>query len=138
MIADLRDQERRDETPPEEARAGRQVVLGRVEDFPPGTRMEVKMGQAVIAVFNIDGHYYALYGRCPHQFAPLSRGRLQGTVICNADTGWETQWAYEGEILVCPGHAMEFHVMTGQAIGYDLKLRTYPVVVEEGWVTLIV
>jgi nitrite reductase/ring-hydroxylating ferredoxin subunit len=136
MIADLRDQERHDETASEAPRASRQVVLGRAEDFPPGTRMEVKVGKTVIAVFNVDGHYYALYGRCPHQFAPLSRGRLQGTVICNADTGWETQWAYDGEILVCPGHAMEFHLKTGQAIGYDLKLRTYPVVVEDGLVKL--
>ena len=138
MIAELRDQERRDEPMQEDPRGGRRVVLGRVEDFPPGDRREVKMGATVIAVFNVDGNYYALYGRCPHQFAPLSRGRLQGTVICNADTGWETQWAYDGEVLVCPGHAMEFHVKTGQAIGYDLKLRTYPVVVEDGLVKLIV
>ena len=138
MIAKLRDGERRTETPLEEGRSGRRVVLGPAEDFPPGTRMEVKVGSTVIAVFNVDGSYYALFGRCPHQSAPLSRGRLQGTVICNAATGWEKQWAYEGEILVCPGHAMEFHVKTGQAIGYDLKLRTYPVVVEDGLVKLIV
>ena len=138
MIAEMRDTEQREEASLRPAHAGRPVVLGHVEDFPPGTRMEVKVGSAVIAVFNIDGNYYALFGRCPHQSAPLSRGRLQGTVICNADTGWETQWAYDGEILVCPGHAMEFHVKTGQAIGYDLKLRTYPVIVEEGLVKLIV
>ena len=138
MIAEPRDQERHDATPLEDARTGRRVVLGRVEDFAPGARMEVKVGSTVIAVFNVDGNYYALYGRCPHQSAPLSRGRLQGTVICNAETGWETQWAYEGEILVCPGHAMEFHVKTGQAVGYDLKLRTYPVVVADGLVKLIV
>ena len=106
MIAEVRNAEQREEGAPSAPRPGRPVVLGRVEDFPPGTRMEVKVGSAVIAVFNIGGEYHALYGRCPHQFAPLSRGRLQGTVICNAETGWETQWAYEGEILVCPGHAM--------------------------------
>ena len=138
MIAELHDQERRDETPTDSPRAMRRIVLGRVEDFPPGTREEVKVGSTVIAVFNVDGDYYALYGRCPHQFAPLSRGRLQGTVICNAETGWETQWAYEGEILVCPGHAMEFHVKTGQAVGYNLKLRTYPVIVEDGLVKLVI
>lgn len=138
MIAERRDGEQREGPPPDPSRSGRQVTLGRVADFAPGTRLEVKVGSAVIAVFNVDGKYYALHGRCPHQFARLSRGRLQGTVICNAATGWETQWAYDGEILVCPGHAMEFHVKTGQAIGYDLKLRTYPVVVEDGLVKLIV
>jgi len=138
VIAELRNADQLEADTASTQRPGRKVVVSRAEDFPSGTRMEVKFGSAVIAVFNIGGEYYALYGRCPHQFAPLSRGRLQGTVICNAETGWETQWAYDGEILVCPGHAMEFHVKTGQAIGYDLKLRTYPVVIEDGWVKLIV
>jgi 3-phenylpropionate/trans-cinnamate dioxygenase ferredoxin subunit len=122
---------------PEDA-PGRRIPLAAVADFPPGTRMEVKVGSALIAVFNIAGTYRAIYGRCPHQFAPLSRGRLQGTVICNEQTKWETEWAHEGEVLVCPGHAMEFLVSTGQAIGYDLKLRTYPVYEEDGVVILVV
>ena len=116
--------------------AGRKVAIAAETDFPPGTRLEVKVGSVTIAVFNIDGEYFAIYGRCPHQFAPLSRGRLQGTVICNESTCWETEWAYDGEIVVCPGHAMEFHVKTGQAIGHGLKLRTYPVTVEAGQVVL--
>jgi 3-phenylpropionate/trans-cinnamate dioxygenase ferredoxin subunit len=121
-----------------EQTTGRRIEIAAVADFPPGTRMEVKVGSALIAVFNIAGAYYAIYGRCPHQSAPLSRGRLQGTVICSAETNWETQWAHDGEVLVCPGHAMEFLVKTGQAIGYDLKLRTYPVVVENGRVMLVI
>jgi len=116
---------------------GRKLVIAAAADLPPGTRMEVRVGNNLIAVFNIAGTYYAIYGRCPHQFAPLSRGRLQGTVICNAQTNWETEWAHEGEVLVCPGHAMEFLVKTGQAIGYNLKLRTYPVYEEDGQVVLI-
>jgi len=119
------------------ARAGRRINLGPAADFPPGARMEVKVGRALIAVFNLAGTYYAIFGRCPHQSAPLSRGRLQGTVICNAETDWQTQWSCEGEIVVCPGHAMEFHVKTGRAMGYDLALRTYPVFVEDGQVMLI-
>jgi nitrite reductase/ring-hydroxylating ferredoxin subunit len=122
---------------PEDA-PGRRIPLAAVADFPPGSRMEVKVGSALIAVFNLGGSYHAIYGRCPHQFAPLSRGRLQGTVICNAETNWETEWAHDGEVLVCPGHAMEFLVKTGKAIGYDLKLRTYPVYEEDGVVILVV
>lgn len=113
------------------------ITLSTVADFPPGARLQVKVGAAMIAVFNINGDYRAIYGRCPHQFARLSQGRLQGTVICNEQTHWETEWAYEGEILTCPGHAMEFHLKTGEAIGYGFKLRTYKVVVEDGLVKLI-
>ncbi len=128
-------------TPPQpsarSSRAQRTITVAAVDDFPPGTRMEVQVGRVPIAVFNVGGDYYALYGRCPHQSAPLSRGRLQGTVVCNADTGWETEWACDGEVLVCPGHGMEYHVKSGKAFGYDLKLRTYEVVVEDGQVKLV-
>lgn len=119
-------------------RSQRKFTIAAVDDFPPGTRMEVQVGRALIAVFNVGGDFFALYGRCPHQSAPLSRGRLQGTVICNADTCWETEWAHDGEVLVCPGHGMEYDLRTGKAFGYDFKLRTYTVVVEEGQVKLVV
>ncbi|MDE0080362.1 MAG: Rieske 2Fe-2S domain-containing protein [Caldilineaceae bacterium] len=126
-----------DNRPARKSRRQRKIPVAAVHDFPPGTRMEVKVGSVQIAVFNVGGDFYALYGRCPHQSAPLSRGRLQGTVICNADTCWETEWAYEGEVLVCPGHGMEYHIRSGKAFGYDLRLRTYEVVVEEGQVKLV-
>lgn len=118
--------------------SARKVIVAAVEEFPPGTRMEIKVGRRIIAIFNIDGDYYAIHGLCPHQQAPLSRGRLQGTVICNAETDWETEWAYDGEVVVCPGHAMEFHVKTGQAFGYSFKLRRYEVILEDNQVKLII
>ncbi len=123
--------------PARRSRPRRKIRISMLKDFPPGTRMEVKVGSVQIAVFNVDGDFFALYGRCPHQSAPLSRGRLQGTVICNADTCWETQWAHEGEVLVCPGHGMEYNIRSGKAFGYDLKLRTYEVAIEDGQVMLV-
>jgi nitrite reductase (NADH) small subunit len=117
-------------------RRGRLLRLGSAADFPPGSRLQVEVGSLTVAVFNVEGRYYAIYGRCPHQFAPLSRGKLQGTVICDETTGWETVWAHDGEVLVCPGHAMEFHLPTGKAFGYDFKLRTFEVRVENGWLFL--
>lgn len=116
----------------------RRIPVAPMSEFPSGTRMELRVGSINIAIFNVDGRYYAIFGRCPHQSAPLSRGRLQGTVICNADTGWEKQWAHDGEVLVCPGHAMEFNLKTGKAFGYNMKLRTYEVVVEDDWVTVVI
>ncbi len=118
-------------------RARRKIRVARLSDFPAGTRMEVRVGSVQIAVFNVEGDFFALFGRCPHQSAPLSRGRLQGTVICNADTCWETEWAHEGEVLVCPGHGMEYDIRSGKAFGYDLKLRTYEVEVEDGQVFIV-
>lgn len=123
---------------PTTSKRKRKIPICPVEDFPPGTRKEVRTGNTTIAVFNIDGEYHAIYGHCPHQFAPLSRGKLQGTVICSEETEWETRWVHEGEVLVCPGHAMEFHVKSGEAFGYQLKLRTYEVIVENEQVKVLI
>ena len=126
-----------DEQPSRSSRSQRKIHIAPLIDFPPGTRMEVRVGSVQVAVFNVGGDFFALYGRCPHQSAPLSRGRLQGTVICNADTCWETQWAHDGEVLVCPGHGMEYNIRNGKAFGYDLRLRTYEVAIEDGQVMLV-
>jgi len=120
-----------------DSKTSRKIAVAPVDEFPAGARMEVKVGNVNIAVFNVRGEYFGIFGICPHQSAPLSRGRLQGTVICNADTNWEKEWAHDGEVLVCPGHAMEYDLRTGKAFGYGMKLRTYEVVVEDDWVTVI-
>ena len=120
-----------------DSKTARKIAVAPVDEFPAGARMEVKVGNVNIAVFNVRGEYFGIFGICPHQSAPLSRGRLQGTVICNADTNWEKEWAHDGEVLVCPGHAMEYDLRTGKAFGYGMKLRTYEVVVEDDWVTVI-
>ena len=114
------------------------LKVAKVGDFAPGTRLRVQIGKKAIAVFNVDGEYYAIADRCPHQFAPLSRGRLQGTVICNAETDWRTEWAHEGMVVVCPGHGMEFDIRSGKAFGYNMKMATYPVEVEGEEVFLLV
>lgn len=116
----------------------RRYKIAKTEDFEAGTRIRVEIGKRKIAVFNVDGNFYAIADRCPHQFAPLSRGRLQGTVICNAETNWKTEWAHEGMVVVCPGHGMEFDIRTGDAFGHDLQMATYDVAVEGDEVILFI
>jgi nitrite reductase/ring-hydroxylating ferredoxin subunit/multimeric flavodoxin WrbA len=42
-----------------------------------------------VAVFNIDGHYYAISNTCIHKGAPLSKGFLEGDIITCAWHGWK-------------------------------------------------
>lgn len=125
------------EAPRSDGAVSRKYVIGKLGDFPPGSRMRVEVNRFRIAVFNLRGHFHAISDKCPHQFASLSRGRLQGTVVCGAQTDWQLRWEREGEVVVCPGHGMEFDVKTGEAFGYKLQLPTYEVVVEDEEVKLI-
>jgi nitrite reductase/ring-hydroxylating ferredoxin subunit len=57
---------------------------------------EFVAGDKVIALFNVDGKFYALDGICPHQGGPLGKGSLNGCVV------------------TCPWHGFQFDVTTGQ------------------------
>lgn len=93
----------------------RRIHIGPVGSIQPGEVREVREGNLVIAVCNVDGELYAMDGICPHQGGPLAEGYLSGPY------------------LTCPWHAWEFDVRTGE-LTYDPGVRqhTYRVVEENG------
>ncbi len=110
-------------------------VVGPVAEFPPGSQRLVKLGRIEVGVFNVGGRFYALPNVCPHQFGPLCEGGVTGATACSAATDWKFAWAREGEVVTCPWHGIEFDITTGRSLASPrLKVRTYPVVVEDGQV----
>jgi 3-phenylpropionate/trans-cinnamate dioxygenase ferredoxin component len=94
------------------------VDVARVDDFPPGTVRTVEIEGTPIAVFNLNGHYYAIEDVCTHEAETLSGG------------------AVEGEEIVCPRHGAHFSIVTGAALSppaYE-PVTTFPVQVEGGMV----
>src|SRR6476469_1946476 len=101
-----------------------------VGEIPPGGRKIVEIGGRSIGVFNVNGEYFALRNRCPHQGGPLCEGRLAGGV--ESPRPGEYEYVRDGEILRCPWHGWEFDLKTGQS-WFDpagTRVRTYPVSVE--------
>jgi nitrite reductase (NADH) small subunit len=114
-------------------------VVGMVEDFPAGTHRVVRVGRIEVGVFNVGGELYALPNVCPHQFGPLCEGTVNGTTACSAATGWQFAWVRDGEIVTCPWHGIEFDIATGRSLSSPrLRVRTYPVTVENGRVKVTV
>ena len=106
-------------------------VVANVAEVPEGQHIVVRVRGREIGLFNVGGRYYALPNACFHQGGPLCRGATGGTVIATAETGWQRAWAHEGEIVVCPWHALEFNVTTGQCLAYPhRRLPTWDVKVE--------
>jgi nitrite reductase (NADH) small subunit len=87
--------------------------IAAVDDCPPGEARELLVEDRVIALFQVDGRFYALDGICPHQGGPLGRGTLCGGIV------------------TCPWHGWQFDVTTGrhQAKG-ALQQSSFPVKVE--------
>lgn len=108
--------------------------VGTVAEIGPGQRKIVDVDGISIGVFNVDGTFYALRNRCPHQAAPLCQGSLKGTTLPSAPG--EYLWARDGEILRCPWHGWEFDVTNGCSIfnPHRVRVRAYEVTVEAGGV----
>jgi nitrite reductase (NADH) small subunit len=74
----------------------RWIRIAAVSECPPGTAGEFVAGERIVALFNVDGTFYALDGICPHQGGPLGKGKLTGCIV------------------TCPWHGFQFDVTTGQ------------------------
>lgn len=97
------------------------VVVCGVQDIPPGSGMVAEVEGKEVAVFNVDGTFYALDNMCLHQGGPLGEGEL------------------EGSIVTCPWHGWKYDVTNGiNKVNQNLKVATYPVTVEGGHVKVSV
>lgn len=97
------------------------VSAGRVEDFPEGTCMTIELpAERELALYRVNGEFYATENFCPHKGAPLAAGKLCDHVI-------ECEW-----------HGWQFDVRTGQCLTVNEKISTYAVVIEEGLIKVLV
>lgn len=106
-------------------------AVATVGELPPGARKIVEIGGRSIGVFNVGGRFYALRNTCPHQGAPLCRGRLGGTMAPGAPGEYTPE--RDGLILACPWHGWEFDITTGRSVfnPHRTRVRAYEVTVRE-------
>ena len=107
-------------------------VVARVDEIAPATSKLVVVEGREIGIYNVNGEYYALLNRCPHQGGPLCQGRITGLVL-SSQPG-EFNMTRKGEIVRCPWHGWEFDIKTGQSWCDPKKVftRRYDVSVEAG------
>ena len=105
-------------------------LVGQVSEIPPGSRKIVRVAGRSIGVFNVDGQFYAIRNRCPHQGAPLCEGKLWG--VLTSDVPGSYQYSRSREIIACVWHGWEFSLKTGQSWcdPKRLRVRSYDVSVE--------
>lgn len=111
---------------------GSRYIVGTVDDIPPGSRKVILVNGREIGVFNVNGEYFAVLNRCPHQGGPLCSGRQTGFLV--APTPGDYQLSRPGEVIRCPWHGWEFDLRTGQSWCEPSKVRVrrYDVSVESG------
>ena len=56
-------------------------LVARTSELPPGARKIVEVAGRSIGIFNVHGRYVAVLNVCPHEQAPVCRGRVGGTTL---------------------------------------------------------
>jgi 3-phenylpropionate/trans-cinnamate dioxygenase ferredoxin subunit len=107
-------------------------VVATVGEISPGASKLVTVKGREIGLFNVNGEYFALANKCPHEGASLCAGRLVG--LAQSEGPSDYRLLRQGEFLKCPWHGWEFDVRTGQSWcdPENTYVRQYAVSVEDG------
>ena len=107
-------------------------VVARALEVAPGHCKIVNVSGREIGVFNIDGQYFALANRCPHEGGPLCEGRM--IALVQSDGPGHYELTRDREFLRCPWHGWEFDIRTGQSWcdPKSTRARQFQVTVEPG------
>ena len=73
------------------------IKVATTDEMAVGAIKQVEANGKSIALFNLDGSYYAIGNECTHRGGPLAEGFV------------------DGETVTCPWHGAQFNVKTGAA-----------------------
>ena len=87
-------------------------------DVPENGVISREVGEELVAIYNINGTYYATEARCTHGMADLADGTL------------------DGDVIECNFHFGAFHVPSGKAVQPPcfIALKTFKTEVRDGQV----
>ncbi len=96
------------------------VKLSNVKEISAGSGKAIEVEGTPIALFNVDGNFYAISNTCKHRGGPLGEGSL------------------EGHEVMCPWHGWQYDVTTGECPSipsasvnkYNLKIEGEEIFVE--------
>ena len=92
-----------------------QVKIAVSSEIPPGEGRVVEAAGRTLAVFNVDGRFYAVDNICPHRGGPLGEGDLDGTIV------------------QCPWHGWRWDVTTGANVNNPaVRVGCFPVTLRDG------
>src|SRR5436309_11296711 len=74
------------------------VKVASANDIAPGQARLVNVRGKEIALFNIEGNFFALENACTHEEGPLAEGDI------------------EGHEVTCPWHGARFDIRTGEVL----------------------
>ena len=75
------------------------VRVAKINELQPGQARQVVAKGKPIALFNVDGKFFAIDNACTHRNGPLAEGDVSGHEV------------------TCPHHGARFDIRTGKVLG---------------------
>src|SRR5437868_14368646 len=103
-------------------RERKKITVGAVEAVPPGRGATVKLKDgSEVALFSVNGCFYATENFCPHKGYALADSRLYGSIVECDLHGWRFD-VRNGACFTEPGCAIE----------------SYEVLIEDGMIKILI
>jgi len=94
----------------------------KVTDLPDPGQLVVEVGDRLVALFRVDGEFWAIDDLCTHDGGPLADGEL------------------DGHAIICPRHGARFDIRTGRVLSMpatrDITAHEVKVEGEEVWIRM--
>ena len=92
----------------------KKVKIAQTGDLSPGEGKVFEAEGQTIALFNVDGTFYAIDNTCTHKGGPLGEGALVGDQV------------------TCPWHGAQFNVASGSVLGPPARsnVKSFVVTIE--------
>jgi nitrite reductase (NADH) small subunit len=94
----------------------RQMNIGSASKFADPGRKVVACERFEVAVFKLDGEFFAYLNQCPHMGGPACQGKMIAKVeeiIAEDRTSKGMMFSKTRMHVVCPWHGYEFDIRTG-------------------------
>lgn len=98
------------------------ITVAKTDSVPNGRGANVRLKDgSEIALFNIEGEYFAVENFCPHRGAIISDSRTYGREV------------------ECDSHGWRFDLATGECLTTPIcSIETYAVKIEDGFVKVFI
>lgn len=100
----------------------KEIEVAKTSEIKPGEAKQVEIDGEPVAVFNVNGQFFAIHDTCTHAGASLAEGFV------------------EGEVVTCPWHGAQFDLKTGKNLSMPAPtpVQSYPLKIEGDVIKVVV
>jgi len=121
--------------------AKKEIFVSDSAQLNDGERKIVPVDHTEVGVYRFHGKHYAYENLCHHQGGPACEGLLMPKVeqVIAPDRTYERRsFNYNEWHIVCPWHAWEYDLETGEyVVNRKIRLRKYDVAEKDGKIYLL-